>query len=325
MKYNIFHGGYRVLEIKGLSKSYADVDVFDGVSICFEEKGIYGILGGRGSGKTTLARLICGCENADGGEVLLDGNALSRKSRELKKKVRLVPTSLVLDDMTTAVEYLDFVGQTMGVEANKRYRQIKEALELCGLDECQDRPFGALVKSQKTRLSLAASLIGNPDVIVLDAPVGGVGGTELGEILSMLASRKTVILFSSKPTEVKELCSSVAILHDGKIAVSGTVDDIERRLNAEQQMFITVRGDKEKVCAAVRGVENVIDIKLDKAEVNNVCTYAVEHTGDDKIKDKIFAALSDIGAPMLSVRAVKLTFEDVFYSLSASDRGGDRK
>lgn len=309
-----------MLEIKELSKSYSGVRVLDCVSLSFEQKGIYGIIGGRGSGKTTLARLICGCEDASSGEVLLDGKAVSRKARELKKKVRFVPTSLTIDNMMTSVEYLDFVGQTMGVEANKRYRQIKEALELCGLEECQGRPFGALTKAQRTRLSLAASLIGNPDVIVLDTPLGGVGGAELGEVLSMLGRIKTVILVSNKPTEVRELCASVAVLHGGKIAVSGTVEDIERRLNAEQQMFITVRGDKEKVFEAVSAVENVVNVTLDKVTSNNVCTYAVEYTNDDNIKDKIFASLSAIGAPMLSVRQVKLTFEDVFYSLSSNNK-----
>ncbi len=308
-----------MLEIKELSKSYADVDVLSGVSICFDGKGIYGILGGKDSGKTTLARLICGCEDAQGGEVLLDGERMSRKAKALKKKVRLVPTSLTLDDMMTAVEYLDFVGQTMGVDSNKRYRQIKEALELCGLDEFGSRPFGALAKPQKARLSLAASLIGNPDVIVLDAPLGTSLISELGEVLSMLAKIKTVILFGSRPQDVRELCGSVAILHNGRIAVSGTIEQIEQRLNAERQMFITVRGDRDKVREAVSAVEKVISVKLDKSEANNVCTYAIEHTGDDNIKDKIFSALSAIGAPMLSVRMVKLTLEDVYYSLSSSD------
>lgn len=310
-----------MLEIKELKKGYSDGDVLCGVSLCLDKKGIYGILGKKGSGKSVLARLMCGCEDADSGEILLNGEPVSRKALALKRKIRLVPTALEIDGMMNAVEYLDFVGTAMGVPSEKRYRQIKEAIELCELSEFQYRSFSRLLKMQKARLSLAASLIGNPDVIVLDAPFG-VQFAEVKGVLKMLSKIKTVVLLSHRTAEIRELCDSVSILHGGKIAVSGSIDEIERMVNAEQRMFITVRGNKDKICEAVRAVEGVVSIKQESTKANNVGTYAVEHTGAGATKDRLYAALSAIDAPMLSVKEEKLTFEDVFYSLTS---GGDQK
>lgn len=298
-------------------------DVLCGLSLKVENNGIYGVLTADGRAATALAEAICGCENADSGEVVINGEPMSRKAIELKKKVRLVPKSLDIDKNTTPVEYMDFIGQVLGVDTDKRYRQIKEALELMAIEDVQNRPVSDLSAAQLLRVSIAASLIGNPEVIVLDDPFGGVEEKALSRVLetvTMLGSIKTLVLLSHKVAHVKELCREVTVMCGGKVVLSGEVSEIESKINSTCELHICVRGEYEKVSAAIEGVDGVVGVKLLSAERNNVNQIRVEHLPDSRMKDKLFAALSAVGAPMLSVKPIVLTIEDVFYSLTEKDR-----
>lgn len=297
-----------------------------GVTLTVDQKGIYGILGSKGAGKTELARILTGCENAESGDVLIGSEKMSRKNKAAKKRIRLVPTSLELHGTVTPVEYLDLVGDSLGVDPDKRYRQIKEALELVGIDDVQNKPFSALGASARCRLALAASLLGNPEYIVLDDPFSMIDGeaqSQIYELLDMLAKIKTLILLSHKAGEVKRLCERVAILHGGKVALSGSIADIEEKINGTAQTYAKVRGEGDRIVEAIRGIDGVVDTKITATESGSVNSVSIEHLPDDMIKDKLFSALAAIGSPMLSVKSVVLTLEDVFYSFSASESDKD--
>ncbi len=311
-----------VLEIKELTVQREKENILCGLSLNIEEKGIFGILGADALGKTTLAQIICGCRDADSGSVLINGETINREALDNKKRVRLVPTSLVAESTCTAVEYLDFVGDALGVEPDKRYRQMKEALELVGIEDVQNKPFGELGTSARCRLALAASLIGNPECIVLDEPFAGVDPTSLGELyvlLKMLGKIKLLVLLSHKPSEVKALCQNIAVMSGGKIALSGSIAEIEEKINSTHELHITVRGNADNIVDAIKSVAGIVGAKITATEKNDVHSLSVEHYPDDKIKDKLFAALSAINAPMLSFKTVKLTLDDVYYSLTAQD------
>lgn len=315
-----------MLEINELVRRHGEKEILSGLSLAVEKKGIYGILGAKDVQRHALARIICGCEDADGGAVVLDGTAMSRDAVALKRRVRLVPSVLLVDPSQTAAEYLDFVGDAMRIESEKRYRQIKEALELVGIDAVQNRLIASLGVGDRCRLSVAASLIGNPEIIVFDDPFASLDDstrTDMYGLLGMLAKIKTVILLSHTPSEVKLLCSQIAIIGGGKIALEGEISEIEAKINATHELYISVRGDGESVISAIKGVDTVVGAKINTTEKNGVHSVRVEHYPDGNIKDKLFAALSAVNAPMLSVRALTLTLDDVYYSLTASEKETD--
>lgn len=312
-----------LLEITHIAKSIGEKNILSELSLTVEDKGIFGVLCVDSTAKTTLARLISGCENTDEGEIKINGEIMCRSALALKKKVRLVPALLDIDGTTTPVEHLDFVGAAIGVEPDKRYRQIKEALELMGIEDVQNKPLSSLNTPQRVRLSIAAALIGNPDVIVIDDPFRRIEGKLLDgiyEILSMLGKIKTVILMSHTPAEVKRLCENVAIMCGGKVVLSGSIADIEAKINSTRELHISVRGDWERIRPVIEGVECVVGVKLSSTDRNNVNSIAVEHAPNNKIKDELFAVLTAINAPMLSVKEVVLTLDDVFYSLTDRDK-----
>ena len=316
-----------MLEIKNLKKAYGkETDVLCDVSFSIENKGIYAVLGDKGEGKTALARIICGCEDADGGEVLLDGEHMSRKNMSLKHKVRLVPTQLALYGTVTPVEHLEFVGGVLGIDPDKKYRQIKEALELVGLDASQNKPFAALDAFERFALALAAALLGNPDVLVIDDALCGIDASRMDtvrQLMEMLGKIKVVILLTHRPSDVKKMCEHVFLLHNGRIALGGKISDIMAKVNSTSQLYITVRGGSTEVITAVCSVDTVVEAKITGAQSGGVISVYVEYTPDANIKDKLTSALAGINAPIHTWRAVTLDLEDVFNSFRSRSRKAD--
>ena len=312
-----------MLKINNVTKKVANQDVLCGINLCFEEKGIYGVLGVEGAGKTTLARIICGCIDADDGAVMLSDAPMSRSALSLKKKIRLVPSLLTADQSMYAFEYLDFIGSSLGVEPDKKYRQIKEAAELLRIEDLQKRTIASLSTTDNCKLMLAGSLIGNPDVLVIDDSLSYIDRSAVEEIyalLRLLGKIKTLVIFSHTPTIAKDLCKRVAIMCGGKIVLDERAEDIEAKINSTHEMKITVRGNAERIITAIESLTSVVQAKILSADKNDVHSISVEHYPDASIKDKLFSALAAINAPMLTVKSIVLTLDDVFYSLTLPDK-----
>lgn len=295
-----------------------------GVEALIDGKGIYGIIGAHKGDLSLLAEVICGCRDAESGAVELNGQPMSRGDVETRRRARLVPEYLELLPSITAVEYLDFVGDVFKIDSEKKYRLIKESMEFVGLDGKENISFERLGSGDRFRLSLAAALIGNPECIVVANSMAHISPAELNsvcELLKTLGMIKTVILLSSSAPIVKKLCSQVYIVCGGRIVLSGGVDEIEKKINATKEINLTVRGNIDAIVSAIKEkVEGVIEVTVGTVGANSVNTLTVECRPDTKMKDKLYSALSEINAPMLSYREIVLTLDDVFFSLTASDK-----
>ena len=295
-----------------------------GVEAFMDGKGIYGIMGAHKGDLALLADVICGCRDAESGAVELNGQPLSRGNGETRRRVRLVPERLELTGSTTAVEYLDFVGDVFKIESEKKYRLIKESIEFVGLEGKDNVCFERLGSGDRFRLTLAAALIGNPECIVVAdfaSRVSPAEMTSLCDVLKTLGKIKTVILISSSAAFVKKLCSQVYLMCGGRIVLSGGVDEIEKKINSTNEINLTVRGNVDDIVSVIKEkVDGVIDVTVGTVGANSVNTLTVECRPNAKTKDKLYSALSEINAPMLSYREIVLTLDDVFFTLTASDK-----
>ncbi len=221
-----------LIEVKCLSKKYSDDFLLSDISFNIEEKGMYGFLGKHGSGKSSLALVLAGIEYPDSGSIFFKEQkmfASERTTANIKKKLGFVSQDFLFDKRMTVFEILDFVGISKGIDPDKRARQIKEALDITELTALAGVLWSSLSISQKKRLSIAASLLGNPDVIIFDEPLAGFERSQAAEVkklLAMLARKKVILLFTSRPDDVEELCGTVAIMHDGKIMHWDSVSSI---------------------------------------------------------------------------------------------------
>lgn len=298
----------------------------EGVSFAFEGKGIFGVLCDSEYQRSSIAGMLCGTLDADGGEVRIGGEAMSRDDIALRRKVRLVPSASFSYGDLSPYEHLELVGSALCVESEKKYRQIVEAISLMGLEEVKDMPIAALSGFERCRLGIAAALIGNPEVIVIDSALDTLSGGSFEavcELLCMLGNIKTIVLISSVPEQVKRLCERVAIIAGGKVVLCDSIAEIEAKINKTALTYAYVRGNAEAAMAAIREMEGVVSVRLHSVKADGVNKIEVEHAYDKHIKDRLFSALAAINTPMLSTKTVALTLGDVFYSFTS--RATDKK
>lgn len=227
-----------MIRVEGLSHREGDRAFFSSLSFTVKAGGVHGILGPHGAGKSLFFSFLAGTTQADEGEIMICGKELLTDGAPKNVKIGYLPQHPAFYKSMTVFEILDFVSETRGVSANRRYRQIKEALDLVGLSSVQNRLFERLTPSEAKRTALAAALLGNPDVILLDEPFLWVESDLRGQIahvISMLGGVKTVLLASSDFSVIREFCDDVLILSDGEVLAQGSFEELEQKLAAREE------------------------------------------------------------------------------------------
>ena len=225
-----------LLEVRGVCKEFSDEFSLKDISFEIDTKGVYGFLGKNDSGKSALALVLAGAIEADSGSIVYKENKLYASQKQtalIKKKIGFAPQRCVFDTDMTAFEVLDFTGTAKGVETDKRYRQIKEALEITGLSDKDTCLVKELTLSEKKRLSIANALLGNPEVVILDEPLRYLDPSqaeEIRSIIAMLGKKKVVLIFSANAGDIQSLCTHTAILAGGQIVLWASIEAILEKL-----------------------------------------------------------------------------------------------
>lgn len=209
-----------VLEIRNLSKSYGAIRALDGFSLKIEKGQVYGILGPNGSGKTTTLGIILDILKQDSGDFLWFGQQPDEKSR---KRIGALLESPVFYSYLSGVKNLEIVADIKGLS----YEVIPAALDKVGLLERRSSKFSTYSLGMKQRLAIAAALLGNPEVLILDEPTNGLDPKGIAEIRDLIVEvgkgGTTIILASHLLGEVQKVCSHVVILDKGKMLSEGSV------------------------------------------------------------------------------------------------------
>ena len=214
-----------LIKAEGICKKcFGDFSLKD-ISFEIEEKGIYGFLGSRGAGNSSLAKILAGAWDIDAGHLFYNDKEMYLRDKQnvlIKSRIGYVSDKPLFDEKSTAFEILDFIGKAKSIDPDKRYRQIKEALAITGLMHKSEILVSDLQLNERKRLAIAASLLGNPEVIIWDEPLRYLDAKQAEEIkklLAMLKNKKVVLIFSSSPAEIEELCDTVGILSCGELVL----------------------------------------------------------------------------------------------------------
>ncbi len=227
-----------LLYVNSLTKEYTADFSLKNISFSADEKGIYAFLGVSGSGKSALAALLAGADVPDCAEVLYRDTEMYKSERataQIKRRIGYLPTTPELEPSMTVLELLDLYGSVRGVEPDKRYRQIKEALELVGLEKYKDTLVCELRRAEKKLVGFAAALLGGTEVLILDEPLRHLGADESEIVLStleMLCRRKVILLFTSKPELAERLATHIGIMDCGELLLFEEKESLLKRLRA---------------------------------------------------------------------------------------------
>ncbi len=231
--------------VRGLKKSYGGKPAVDGVDLEVPRGSFFGFLGPNGAGKSTTIRMLTGLIPADSGSIEILGYKLPEQDVEAKRRIGLVPDESLLFDRLTGLEYLEFVGRMYGLDravAIERGRGLLDLFEL----QADRKMIAEYSKGMRKRVAMAASLIHQPELFLMDEPFEGVdavGARLMKDILQDLVRRGATIFLTSHVLEVVErLCDRVAIIHNGRIVTSGALAELRAGGESLEDAFVRIVG-----------------------------------------------------------------------------------
>lgn len=311
-----------MIEVRHLTKRYGSHVAVDDISFTVDDGCIYGLLGPNGAGKSTTMNVITGYLSPTSGTVTINGHDIQEEPQAAKACIGYLPELPPLYTDMTVGEYLNFVAELKGVKKKAdRAADVAKASERAGLQEMQTRLIRNLSKGYRQRVGVAAALLGNPDIIILDEPTVGLDPAQMIEIRSLihdLGKTHTVILSSHILSEVQTVCDRVLIISGGKLAAQGTPEELAARLAAKGVISATAQGSKEAVLKAAAAVPGLTDIRV-TAEKGDEVSFTASSTDGSDLRAALSAALAAAGCPVLSLSSQNMSLEDVFLQLTEAD------
>jgi len=232
------------LEVRGLTRRYGDLTALDDLTFEVPSGQVVGFLGPNGAGKTTTMRVIFGLVEADRGEVLWNGAAIGQRER---RRFGYMPEERGLYPNMLVREQVEYLGRLHGMDSQAAAAASGRWLERLGIADRATSRVDALSHGNQQRVQLAAALVHEPELIVLDEPLAGLDPTgidAIGGVLSEQARAGSGVLFSSHQLDqVEDLCESVIIIDHGRLVASGGVDELET--GGGNRLVVRVEGDRE--------------------------------------------------------------------------------
>ena len=219
-----------MLELRRVSKLYSGIPAVDEISFIARAGEVTGYLGPNGSGKSTTLKMITGLMEPSDGEILFRGEPIDRDRIAHKQRLGYVPEEPQLYPHLTGAEYLEMVGQLRGLPEQLLAEKIDGFLQLLSLYEDRYVALSSYSKGMRQKVLLAAALLHNPELVLLDEPFSGLDVTSalvLRDLIRELAARGKVVLFSSHDLETVERVSShIVILHKGRVVANDSIEQL---------------------------------------------------------------------------------------------------
>ncbi|MDM5340560.1 ATP-binding cassette domain-containing protein [Fictibacillus enclensis] len=247
------------IQVKGLQKSYKNLHVLKGVDFEVEKGSIFALLGSNGAGKTTIVRILSTLLKPDGGTATVNGFEVVSKSENVRKSISLTGQFAAVDEVLTGRENLIMIARLRHLE---QPRQVADdLLKRFGLTEAAGRRASTYSGGMRRRLDIAMSLIGKPQIIFLDEPTTGLdpeARIEVWKVVKELAdSGTTVFLTTQYLEEAEQLADQIAILHEGRVIASGTLQELKKlfppakveyveKQPSLEEIFLTIINKKEE-------------------------------------------------------------------------------
>jgi ABC-2 type transport system ATP-binding protein len=252
-----------MLEVTALRKSYGSLIAVDGVSLRAGKGETIGLLGPNGAGKTTTVSMIAGLVRPDAGEVRIAGRVLRGDTDPAKRELGLVPQDIGLYDEMSARENLHLFGALYNMSGSGLKRAMDEALDLVGLTERAKDSVKDFSGGMKRRLNLAAALLHDPQLLLLDEPTVGVDPQSRNAIFDNLEALKkrgkTLLYTTHYMEEAERLCDRLVIIDRGKVIADDTLQGLHRMLPAANLLTVELRsnGLRAEDLRLAPGVESV--------------------------------------------------------------------
>lgn len=235
-----------MLRIDHLTKTYGDKKAVDNLSLHIHAGEIYGFIGHNGAGKTTTLKCVVGILGFEQGEIFIKGSSVQASPVECKKQIAYIPDNPDLYDYMSGIKYLNFVADIFGVASETRQERIRKYAEAFELTKDLAQPISSYSHGMKQKLAVIAAWLHAPKLIIMDEPFVGLDPKAafiLKEMMREHCHHGGAIFFSTHVLEVAEkLCDKVAIIKQGKLIQSGTMEEV-RGDESLEEVFLELEAE----------------------------------------------------------------------------------
>ncbi|MGN6549944.1 MAG: ABC transporter ATP-binding protein [Pararhizobium sp.] len=297
-----------VVEVKNLIKRYGHVEAVAGLDLSVQPGEVLGLLGPNGSGKTTMILVLLGLTEPTSGSVRVLGLDPLRQPLAVKKAVGYLPDSVGFYDTMTARENLRYTARLMGLGRADAERRIGSALERVRLDRDGDRSVAGFSHGMRQRLGVAEVLVKDCPVAILDEPTNGLDPQSTSELLGLIRQLReddrTILLSSHMLSLVQSICDRVALIHKGRIGLTGDVDTLCSH----------VIGGAFVIEAEAHGLDlrQALDGLADAGEIVETSRDVVQLRATTDIRPAVARRILDAGGELVRLAMHRPSLEDVY-------------
>lgn len=301
-----------MIQANQISKKFNDLEALQTTSFTINKGEVFGLLGPNGAGKSTTLNLICGLLQPDSGEILINGNQVVEGDGSYKKSIGTVPQEIALYDEFSGYDNLLFWGRLYGIPKSELKNKTDEVLKMIGLYDRRKELVKNYSGGMKRRINIAASLLHDPLVLLLDEPTVGVDPQSRNKIFELIEELNqqgiTIIYTSHYMEEVERLCNRIAIMDNGKIIAQGTQSQLRQLSKVKESVSISF--------------ESLSDIEFEQLiKKSNIKAVKKENTivvegNSASIISEIVQGISSLNLTMSNLETEKVTLEKIFLELT---------
>jgi ABC-2 type transport system ATP-binding protein len=303
-----------MVELHGLRKEFGRLVAVNDLSFRLEPGDAFGFIGPNGAGKTTTIRMLATLLQPTAGTATVDGHDIVKDPMAVRAVTGYMPDFFGVYDDVKVWEYLDFFAAAHKVPRAQRPQIVDDVLELTDLVSKRDNFVEELSRGMKQRLCLAKTLVHDPKVLLLDEPASGLdprARIEIKELIKELRNMgKTILVSSHILPELAGFCNKIAIIEQGRLVVSGPVEEITRQVAGGTALELVLQERGEEAAALLRALP---DVKSVEAQGNSI---VVQFSTDEVDPHTVLQGLMEKGFRIRSFRECQPDLEDVFMKVT---------
>ncbi len=301
-----------MIKVNNLTKQYDGNKALDNLSFSIPQGSICGFLGPNGAGKTTTMKILMGLITKDSGEVTISNQLINYGTTV--KDVRFLPDVPTFYPYMTAYEYLNFICQLNDIKTSIISKRIEQVLKLVNLVEAKDKRIGNYSRGMKQRIGIAANIITNPKILLLDEPVSALdplGRREIFDLINSFKKEKMTIVFSTHILDdIERVCDRVIIIDKGKKVIEGTLDEVKKKYLKNMIEIKFINKADMKLFQKHFNYESNMQIIND----NNNCLIKIINQDIKILQQKIIDILNKNKILIMSLKVCTPTLEEIFMS-----------
>jgi len=306
-----------MIEVQNLTRSYDGLKAVDGISFSVDDGQIVGLLGPNGAGKTTAIRMITGFLPPSGGRVTIGGKDLFDSPVSARRDIGYLPETVALYGEMRVSEYLAYRARLEGMTRAEARAAIPDALDDCLLEGVARQVIGTLSKGYRQRVGLAAAILHEPAVLVLDEPTVGLDPKQIiaiRQLIRKLGAERTLLLSTHILPEVELLCDRVVIIDKGRVIAEGTPESLRRNWQGEAMVAVELKAPAPEAQELLSTLPGVIDV-----EAGGGGRFELRCRPGSDPREEVFRAAVDRDWTLLELALRQASLEDIFVRLTTRD------